>query len=371
MLQQFKVHEEDAVRVDAEALRHMVSAILEKVGVPPEDAALGADCLVAADLRGVDSHGVSNMLRYYVTGYTSGQINPRPQWSVVRETPATATVDCDGGLGIIIGPKAMEIAIHKAENTGLGMVTMNNGRHMGMASYHAMLALKHDMVGVCMTAVGAGVLPTFGREPRLGTNPIAVAVPAGKEPPFVLDIATSVVAANKLGIARRLGATIPGGYVADMDGTPIMEPGPLPDQYLVLPFGSTREMGSHKGYGLACVVEILCGILSGGGYAFMPEGGGSAGAIRGFAGRGGARHMVAAYSIEAFTDVAEFKATMDEWLQGLKATPPAPGHERVLVPGQPEHEAEQERRARGIPLHKEVIGWFQDISRELAIPYLL
>ena len=245
---------------------------------------------------------------------------------------------------------------------GLGMVTMKNGGHMGMASYHAMLALKHDMIGVAMTAVGAGVLPTFGREPRLGTNPIAVAVPAGKEHPFVLDIATSVVAGNKLGLARRIGSLIPGGYVADMEGTPIMEEGPLPDQYRALPAGSTRELGSHKGYGLACVVEILCGILSGGGYAFMPQE---------RAGRARARHMVAAYSIDVFTDVGEFKGLMDEWMQGLKATPPAPGHDRVLVPGQPEYEAELDRRENGIPLHPEVIEWFQDISRELEIPYLL
>jgi len=371
MLERFHVPEEEAVRVDSEALRSMVVSLFSKVGVPSDDAAIGADTLIMADLRGVDSHGVSNMLRSYLTGYNSGSINATPNWTIERQSPATATIDCDGGLGNIIGPKAMEIAIEKAKNVGLGMVTMRNGRHMGMASYHAMLALKHDMIGVAMTAVGAGVLPTFGMEPRLGTNPIAVAVPAGKEHPFVLDIATSIVAANKLGLARRIGSLIPGGYIADMDGTPIMEEGPLPDQYRVLPVGSTRELGSHKGYGLACVVEILCGILSGGGYAFMPEERSSTGQIRGFAGRGGARHMVAAYSIDAFTDVQEFKELMDEWMQGLKDTPPAPGHDRVLVPGQPEFEAELERKELGIPLHTEVIEWFKDISRELEIPYLL
>ena len=371
MLARFHVPEEQAVKVDSEELRKMVVSLFEKVGVPSDDAALGADALVLADLRGVDSHGVSNMLRSYIDGYNAGTINPTPNWTIVRERPATATIDCDGGLGVMIAPKAMEIAIEKAKNVGLGMVTMKNSRHMGMASYHAMLALKHDMIGVAMTAVGAGVLPTFGREPRLGTNPIAVAVPAGKDHPFVLDIATSIVASNKLSLARRIGSLIPGGYVADMEGTPIMEEGPLPDQYRVLPVGSTRELGSHKGYGLACVVEILCGILSGGGYAFMPEERAATGQIRGFAGRGGARHMVAAYSIDAFTDVDDFKGIMDEWMQGLKATPPAPGQERVLVPGQPEYETELDRRENGVPLHPEVIDWFKDISQELEIPYLL
>ena len=358
MVDLFKVPEEESVRVEPEALRAMVTAIFEKVGVPPEDAYLGADVLVTADLRGVDSHGVSNMLRNYVTGYNVGTINPRPDWRIVREAPAAATVDCDRGLGIIVAPKAMEIAIQKAKAAGIGMVTMRNGRHLGMASYHAMLALKHDMIGVCTTAVRAAVLPTFGREPRLGTNPIAVAVPAGKEHPFVLDIATSVVPVNKLRLAQRLGAVIPGGWIADEEGTPLMEPGPVPEHYQLLPLGTTRDLGSHKGYGLAGVVEILSAILSGEGDAMMQE-------------RGNAAHMVAAYNIEAFTPVDEFKQAMDDWMQSLKSTPPAPGHDRVLVPGQPEHEMEQERRTKGVPLHQEVIAWFKDISRELEIPYVL
>jgi len=363
MLQRFHVPEEMAIRVDHEALRSMVKSLFEKMGVPPADASIGADVVVTADLRGVDSHGVSNMVRSYLRGYSEGMINPRPEWTIERQSPATATIDCDAGLGIIIGPKAMEIAIEKARNVGVGMVTMKNGGHMGMISYYAMQALEHDMIGVAMTAAGPGVLPTFGREPRLGTNPIAVAAPAGKGHPFVLDIATSVVAANKLGLTRRIGSLIPGGYVTDMEGTPIMEEGPLPAQYRALPLGSTRELGSHKGYGLACVVEILCGILSGGGYAFLPESLANP--------RGHYRHMVAAYSIDAFTDVNEFKKLMDEWMQGLKETPTAPGHDRVLVPGQPEYESDLERREKGIPLHTEVIEWFQDISKELEIPYLL
>ena len=164
-------------------------------------------------------------------------------------------------------------------------------------------------------------------------------------------------------MARRIGSLIPGGYVTDMEGTPIMDEGPLPDQYRVLPVGSTRESGSHKGYGLACVVEILCGILSGGGYAFMPE--------RLANTYGHYHHMVAAYSIDAFTDVDYFKELMDDWMQGLRDTPTAPGHERVLVPGDPEHETSIERSENGIPLHPEVIEWFKDISKEMEVPYLL
>ncbi|MEE8442780.1 MAG: Ldh family oxidoreductase, partial [Dehalococcoidia bacterium] len=186
MLERFKVKEDEAIRVQAEPLRRTVTAIFEKMNVPSEDARLAADVLVASDLRGVDSHGVSNMLRSYINNYNSGLYNPRPNVRIVREAASAATVDSDGGLGIIVTPRAMEIAIRKAEQTGVGMVTVLNGRHLGMAAYHAMMALEHDMIGVCMTSTRPSVLPTFGREERLGTNPIAIAAPAKEEPPFVL-----------------------------------------------------------------------------------------------------------------------------------------------------------------------------------------
>ena len=361
MLEQFKVKEADAVRVREEPLRETVASIFKKMGVSESDSALATDVLVKADMRGVDTHGVSNMLRSYVTGYGSGELNPSPNWRVVRETPATATIDSDRGLGIVVVPRAMEIAIEKARNVGVGMVTIRNSRHLGMASYHAMMALEHDMIGTCMTSCPPSVLPTFGAEPRLGTNPIAVAAPADKEPPFVFDAATSTVAANKLGLARRFGVDLPGGWVGDADGVPIMDetPPPAPGQgSILLPLGSTRELGSHKGYGLGAIVDILGGILSGGGYGANP-------------GRPNFGHYVAAYSIEAFMDTAEFKRTMDEFLQMLRTTRPAKGHDRVLYPGLPESESELERGTNGIPFHTEVIEWFRDICGELSLPYIL
>ncbi|MFC1943426.1 Ldh family oxidoreductase [Chloroflexota bacterium] len=361
MLERFKLKEQDLVRVPEGALYETVVSIFEKIGVPQNDSRLAADVLVTADLRGVESHGVSNMLRVYVQGYQQEQINPNPQWRILRESPSTASIDCDAGLGIIIAQKAMEIAIEKAKNVGLGMVTMNNGRHLGMASYHAMLALKHDMIGLCMTSSPPAMVPTFGAESRLGTNPIALAAPADKESPFVFDAATTVVAGNKLGLARRLGVKIPPGWVADTDGTPIMEeamptvPGyEAPGQSRLLPLGSTREMGSHKGYGLAGIVEILSGILTGGGFSAK-------------IGPPNFNHCVAAYDIEVFMDTKQFKRTMDEWLQTLKSTRPAAGHDRVLYPGLPEAECEVEYRAKGIPLHTEVVEWFHIICNELSI----
>ena len=358
MLDMFKVPEDIAVRVPEQELRGVVTAIFERLDVPPEDAALAADVLVTADVRGIDSHGVSNMLRGYVAGYREGRLNPRPQWKVIRERAATATIDCDRGLGIIIGPKGMEIAIQKAKETGMGVVAMGNGGHMGMASYYAMQALKHDMIGMAMTAVGSTVVPTFGAEGRIGTNPIAVAVPAKEMHPFVFDAATSMVAHNKILLARRLGAHIPGNWVTDAEGRIISEPGPVPEVHHLLPFGGTRELGSHKGYGLGMVVEIMCSVLSGQLPGAMAQ-------------RRPANHFVAAYNIDAFTDVEQFKQTMDEWLRVMEATPPAPGFERVLTPGQEEAEEEVKRRAKGIPFHPEVIDWFEQICREMEIPFTL
>ena len=354
MLERFKVKDDHAVRVGPEPLRETVAGVFQKMDVPAEDARLAADVLVTADLRGVDSHGVSNMLRSYVNGYNRGEINPRPRWSVVRQTPAAATVDSDRGLGIIIAPKAMELAMDKADDTGIGMVTISNGRHLGMASYHAMMALQRDMIGTCMTSAPPRMVPTFGAEPRLGTNPIAVAAPAKEEPPFVYDAATTVVAQNKIVLARRLEAMIPSGWLAAPDGTPILDESDGSADGGLLPVGSTREAGSHKGYGLACVVDIMCGLLSDGSFGMFP-------------GRPNFNHMVSAYKIEAFTDTNEFKEAMDRFLRTLRETPTAPSADRVLFPGLAEAEAERDRQANGIPLHDEVVTWIRDLCGELGV----
>jgi LDH2 family malate/lactate/ureidoglycolate dehydrogenase len=295
------------------------------------------------------------MLRSYVTGIRDGRIKVNPDWQVIRERPSTATIDCDTGLGVMVAPKAMQMAIEKAKVTGFGAVTMRNAGHSGMISYHAMLALPHDMIGMALTSAGAQVLPTHGAIPRLGTNPIAIAAPAKTMHPFVLDVATSVVAANKLTLAKRLDVAIPGNFVADMQGNVLSEEAKLPAEYQLLPFAGTRELGSHKGYGLAMVCDIMCSILAGA----IPSG---------FAERGKGNHFVAAYNIDAFTDVDEFKERMDWWLGEMEATPPAPGYDRVMTPGLEEAEMTVEREAKGIPLHKEVVEWIETTCKEMDIP---
>ncbi|GIX48167.1 MAG: malate dehydrogenase [Candidatus Tectimicrobiota bacterium] len=320
LLERFTVPPAEQVRVSAAALHRTTAAIFEKLGVPAEDAALAADVLVTADLRGVESHGVSNMLRVYVQQYRDGTLNPRPQWRLLREAPATATLDGDGGLGIILGPKAMRLAMAKARQVGVGVVTMVNSGHLGAIGYHAMLAAQEEMIGVCMSATRPSVVPTFAAEPRFGTNPLAIAAPARHEAPVLFDAATSAIAGNKVRLAARVGSLLLPGWVADKAGRPIMTESPPLErgQYFHLPLGSTRELGSHKGYGLALMVEILSALL--------------AGALPGML-EPGYKHYFAAYDIAAFTDVERFKDTMDAMLRTLRTTPPAPGQTRVLYPG--------------------------------------
>lgn len=359
ILERFKVPTKDEVRVPEQSLRQTVTTIFEKIGLPPEDAAEGADVLVMTDLRGVETHGVSNMLRAYVQGYRTGTLNPRPQWHIVRESPSTATIDADRALGIIVGPKAMRLAIDKARKVGMGVVTIYNSGHLGAVGHHAMLAAKEDMVGVCLTATTVSVVPTFGAEPRFGTNPISIAAPARHEAPFLFDVATSAIAGNKVRLAARVGATLLPGWVTDKEGNPILEETLAQErgQYFHLPLGGTREQGSHKGYGFAMMAEVLATLLSGALPCMLDT-------------TSGFKHYFAAYNIAAFTDVDRFKDTMDQMLRTLRTTRPTPGHERVLYPGLSEHEEEEDRRKRGIPLHKEVIQWFEGVTKELSIPPL-
>ena len=359
MLERFKVPQDDQVRVPERALRATVAAIFEKMGETAEDSAAGADVLVTADLRGVETHGVSNMMRAYVARYAEGGMKPRADWRIVRESPATATVDADTGLVTILGPKMMGIAIEKARAVGVGVVTVRNAGHSGAIGHHAMLAAEQDMIGVTMTSGGAAVVPTFGAEPRFGTNPIAIAAPARTEAPFLFDVATSAVAGNKTALARRVGAAVEPNWITDLDGRPINDGRVMPElgDYFMLPFGGTRENGSHKGYGFAMMAEVMSTLLSGALPGMLP-------------GSVNSSHQFAAYDIAAFTDVDQFKDTMDETLRTLRTTKPAPGHDRVLYPGLSEHEEEQDRRANGIPLHREVVQWFDDITAELSLPAL-
>ncbi|MCK9486305.1 MAG: Ldh family oxidoreductase [Dehalococcoidia bacterium] len=355
MLERFKVPADARVYVHAEPMRRATEAIFRHLGLSAEDAALSADVLITNDLQGIESHGVSNMLRSYVAGYRDGRLAPTPAFTVTRETPATALVDGGGGLGLHVAPRAMDLAVAKAREVGIGAVCVRNVGHMGGAGYHALRATSHDMIGVAMSSSDTTtVLPTFGSRPMLGTNPLAWAAPAATMPPFLLDIGTSQVAQNKLRLARRVGALVEPGWIADLDGAPIMERVPVPDECYLLPLGGTREQGSHKGFGLGSVVDIMCSTLSGLGPGFLA---------------GASGYHLLAYRIDAFMDAGQFKRDMDTFLRGLCDTPPAPGHQRVVYPGLLEAEEAARRTVEGIPYHREVIAWFARTAAEMDLEF--
>lgn len=359
ILDRFKVPPQDQVLVPEAALRWTTTQIFEKLGVSHEDAATAADVLVTTDLRGVETHGVSNMLRAYVRDYRAGKLDPRPGWTLEREAPGTAVIDAGKRLGIIVGPKAMRLAMDKARKVGVGIVTVHNSGHFGAIGHFAMQAAQADMVGACFTAAGLHVVPTFGSKPLLGTNPIALAAPARREAPLLFDAATSAIAGNKIRLAMRIGSPLLAGWVTDKEGTPIMEEKPVfnRDDFFQAPLGGTREQGSHKGYGLALMAEVLSTLLAGALPTMLDPGSGS-------------KNQFAAYDIAAFTDLERFKDTMDEMLRTLRTSAPAPGQERVLYPGLSEAEELAHRRAHGIPLHKEVIQWFGECTAEMGLPPL-
>ena len=355
MLERFHFTEADSIRIPVDRMRAAIEDIFRKMGVPDEGAVQAADVLIYADLRGIETHGTSDRVRNYVEGFRAGRSNPRPEWKVVRDAPATATVDGDGGLGIQIGPRFMEMAIEKATRCGIGAVVVMNCGHFGAAAYHAHMALEHDQIGVAMTIGGTGVLPTGGAEKLVGLNPLGIASPTRNEPPFVFDAAMSAVAGGKIRLAKLLGVETGPGWLARPDGTPIMEPTKVPDEYAILPLGGDRETGSHKGYGLAIMIEILSGVLSGNGAGFMRR-------------RGSSHHFIA-YDVDKFTDVEGFKDDMDLLLKRLRDSKPAPGNDRVMYAGLGEHEEEADRRVNGVPYHHATIEYIDSICGELGLPH--
>lgn len=341
--------------------------IFSAMGVPAADAELATTVLLSADLRGVDSHGIAR-LSGYVRLWRAGRINPEPQVRIVHESPSTATVDGDAGLGLVVAPRAMQIAIDKARNAGSGWVSVRNSNHFGIAGYHAMRALEADMIGMAMTNASPLVAPVFSSERMLGTNPIAVAIPAGKQPPFVADFATTTVANGKLEILSRQGKQAPVGWIQDKEGRPATAPDELKRGGALLPLGGDREHGAHKGYCLGAIVDIFSAVFSGANYgpwappfvSFLPLPEDPVGE--------GLGHFFGAMRIDGFRPREAFLADMDRWITRFREARPAEGQEAVLIPGDPERLAETERRKNGIPLLAAVSGDLQGLAAEFSIP---
>ncbi len=350
---------QDRVRVDPQKLESLVAAMLTHRGMPEADAWVAATGIVAADLRGHESHGVSNNLNgFYLPGLTNGTITPEPRIRIVHETPSTARWDADLGLGFVVGHRVMQDVIERARAVGSGFAAVGNSRHYGMAQYYSMMALEHDMIGFSMTnGVTPGVVPFGGLEPRLNTNPISVAIPAGEEPPFILDMATTPAAFGKIQNYVRDGKPIPSGWALDEQGRSTTDPDVAMRAVRLLPLGGTPEGSAHKGYGLATWVDLFCGGLSGFGFTGLPGDDQNV------------NHFFGAWRVDAFMPADEFKGLMDKRLRELKATPPAPGFDRVMVAGQPEWESEQEHLANGIPLHLTVVDMLRGIATGDGIPF--
>lgn len=340
-----------------ERLRTFAGEVFLAMGLPADEAALAARVLLSADLRGVDSHGVAR-LSGYVRLWEGGRINSAARPRVVHETPSTATLDGDGGLGLVVAPQAMALAMDKAAACGSGWVSVRNSNHFGIAGYHAMQALERGMTGMAMTNASPLVAPTFSAERMLGTNPIAVAIPAGEEPPFVADFATTTVANGKLEILQRLGENAPEGWVQAPGGAPSTDPAVLKQGGALLPLGGDRVHGGHKGYCLGAIVDIFSAVFSGANYgpwappfvSFLSPPVDPVGT--------GLGHFFGAMRNDAFRPEAEFREHMDRWIRRFRAARPVDGEPAVLIPGDPEREMESRRRSEGIPL-------LADVERDL------
>jgi L-2-hydroxycarboxylate dehydrogenase (NAD+) len=351
-----------------EALREFCTRVFLHLRVPSNDAAQAADVLASADLRGIDSHGVARLYSYFGM-LSEGHINPTPQIKVVHSTLSTATVDGDNGLGLVVGPHANRIAMDMAEKAGSGWVSVRNTNHYGIAGYYVLQALERDMIGWAMTNSTALVAPLWGAERMLGTNPIAIAFPGKEEPPIVIDMATSAAAYGKIEIAKRLGKPVPQGWAIDSEGRGTTNPDDLIAGGVLLPLGSDRERGAHKGYGLSVMVDILCGPLSGANWGpFAPPFALRQELPKRSVGKG-IGHFFGAMRIDGFMDADSFKRQIDDYIRVFRATKPAPGTNGPLIPGDPEREMEKIRSKSGVPLILPVIEDLRDISRKTGIPF--
>jgi LDH2 family malate/lactate/ureidoglycolate dehydrogenase len=341
-----------------DALRQFAEAAFQAVGVPGPDAAITVDNLIEANLRGVDTHGITRVLVPYLRRIQHGMMSPTTEIRVVRERPSTALLDGQNGIGQVIASHAMQLAIEKASVTGSAWVNVCHSNHFGAAAYYAEMAVRHDMVAVIATNGPAAVAPWGGRQPILATNPLAFAVPAGNEPPVILDMATTVVSRGRINLFAKQNLEIPSGWALDEEGNPTNNP------HAALR-GTLLPMGGYKGYGLSLIVDLLAGVMGGANYGMHfpghlaeydrpPHNVGS---------------LFAAVSVDSFMDVDQFKERVDVALREIKDSPRAPEIDRIYAPGEIEYETRQRRLHEGIPLPAEVISDFRSLAAELGIAF--
>ncbi len=336
------------------------------LGASADQASLAAEVLLAADLRGVESHGIAR-LSGYVRLCEAKRIDIQANPGIKYETLSTAVIDGKSGLGLLVAPYAMKVAIEKAQVCGSGWVSVQNSSHFGIAGVHSMLALEKDMIGIAMTNASPTVAPTFSKTRLLGTNPISISIPAGREKPFVSDFATTTAANGKLEVLQRKGMPAPSGWVQDVNGHGTTDAKALINGGAMLPLGGDREHGSHKGYMLGAIVDILSGVLSGANYgpfvppfpAYLP--------MPSFMPGNGIGHFFGAMRIDAFRPADEFKKEMDEWIRQFRNAEPVDPRQPVLIPGDPERELEADRMKNGIPVNGKVEKDLLDLGQRFGI----
>jgi len=338
-----------SVLVEAAALQAWTAGIFERLGLREPDAAHVAETLVEADLRGVGSHGVQR-LPAYARGLRSGAIVARPELRIVQDSGWAVVLDGGGGMGQLAAQAGMRLALERAAERGHGAVAVRHSNHCGAMAYYAMQAVERRCIGFAATNAGINMMPTGGREKMVGNNPLAYAIPTGREAPLVLDMATSVVAGGKLDVARLRGEPIPLGWALDKEGRPTTDP-------VAARQGALLPLGGPKGYGLAVVLDVLCGVLSGGRFG------------KGL-GLPGSSHFFEAYAIEAFTPYEDFIARMGALVDQLHACPPAEGSTGVLLPGEPEHRLRQQRLREGLPLEDTLVVELNAVAQSLGAPGL-
>ncbi len=349
-------------------LKEFTVDAFEKMGCKKEDALIIADIFLSAELRGISSHGMIRLKNYYQLWH-AGRINTNPDIKVVHETPSTAVVDGDKGVGMIPAHRSMEIAIKKAKDVGTGWVATSNSNHFGIAGYYAMMALEHDMIGITMTNANPLVAPTFSISKMLGTNPVAVAIPAMNHAPFVADFATTPIARGKLSIAAKKGEKVPLGYVQDKDGNPSDDPDILKEGGSMLTLGGSRTHGSHKGYCMSAVVDIFSAVFSGANFGpFVPPSVAYLPVLDKKTGEG-TGHFFGAMRIDAFQKAHVFKSKMDQWIETFRRAKSAPGKPQVLIPGDIERENEKRIMKEGIEIIPAVLNDLVDIAKALEIDF--
>jgi L-2-hydroxycarboxylate dehydrogenase (NAD+) len=345
----------DESRIPAAALAAFIKRAFETAGLPENDAEAVASLMVEADLRGSDTHGVIR-LPLYLRRLKAGGVNPRPNVRVVQEKPSTALVDGDNGIGHLVMRFAAMTAIEKAKHTGVAWVGARLSNHAGPAALYATMPLAHDMIGLYLAVGSNNHLPPWGStENLLGTNPLAVAIPAGEEPPIVLDMAPTVAAFGKVRLKAQRGEEMPVGWMIGRDGKPLTDP-KRADEGLLLP------IGDYKGSGLSLIIGLLAGTLNGAAFGrevidFVKEPGKAT----------NTGHAIVAVSVESFMPAVAFKQHVDAAIRTMRGAERLPGVERIWLPGEQSHRKRQDRIANGIPMPKPLRASLDSAARDFGV----